>query len=35
MKPDLPQPILVPPASGKVLKFLGVTHKLTYQQAGG
>ena len=27
-----PQPIVVPPNSGKVLKFLGVTHKLTPQQ---
>lgn len=35
MKPDLPQPIVVPPNSGKVLKFLGVIHKLTYQQTGG
>lgn len=29
-----PQPIVVPPNSGKVLKFLGVTHKLTPQQTG-
>ena len=29
------QPIMVPPGSGKVLKFLGVTHKLTHQQNGG
>ena len=34
MKPDQPQPIVVPPDSGKVLKFLGVTHKLTQQQTG-
>src|SRR5689334_7108054 len=32
MKPDRPQPILVPPDSGKVLKFLGITHRLTQQQ---
>ncbi|SRR5258706_5122269 len=34
MKPDQPQPIVVPPDSGKVLKFLGITHKLTQQQTG-
>jgi len=34
MKPDQPQPIIVPPDSGKVLKFLGITHKLTQQQTG-
>jgi quercetin dioxygenase-like cupin family protein len=27
-----PQPIVVPPDAGRVLKFLGVTHKLTFQQ---
>jgi quercetin dioxygenase-like cupin family protein len=32
MNSDYPQPILVPPGSGKELKFLGVTHKLTYHQ---
>jgi quercetin dioxygenase-like cupin family protein len=32
MKPDHPQPIIVPPASGKELKFLRITHKLTPQQ---
>ena len=32
MKSDHPQPIIVPPESGKVLKFLGITHKLTPQQ---
>ena len=32
MKSNTPQPIVIPPASGKVLKFLGVTHKLTPQQ---
>lgn len=29
-----PQPILVPPNSGKVLEFIGITHKLTPQQTG-
>lgn len=29
MKSDLPRPIVVPRDSGKILKFLGVTHKLT------
>lgn len=32
MTSDDPQPIVVPPDSGRVLKFLGVTHKLTSQQ---
>jgi quercetin dioxygenase-like cupin family protein len=32
MKSDDPQPIVVPPDSGKVLQFLGITHKLTSQQ---
>ncbi len=27
-----PQPIVIPPESGRVLKFLGVTHKLVPQQ---
>lgn len=35
MKSEDPQPILVPPGSGKVLKFIGVTHKLTHQQTNG
>jgi len=35
MKTNDPQPIVVPPDSGKVLKFLGVTHKLTPQQTSG
>jgi quercetin dioxygenase-like cupin family protein len=35
MNSDYPQPILVPPGSGKELKFLGVTHKLTYNQTNG
>jgi quercetin dioxygenase-like cupin family protein len=34
VKPDQPQPIVVPRDSGKVLKFLGITHKLTQQQTG-
>lgn len=29
------QPVFVPPHSGKVLDFLGITHKLTSRQAGG
>ena len=32
MKTDEPQPVIVSPDSGKELKFLGVTHKLTPQQ---
>ena len=35
MNPDHPHPIVVPSGSGKVLEFLGVTHKLTHQQTGG
>ena len=31
----VPQPIFVPPGSGKALEFLGVTHKLTGQQTSG
>ena len=31
----LPQPIAVPPDAGKVLKHIGVTHKLTRSQNGG
>ena len=31
----LQQPVAIPPGSGKVLKFLGVTHKLTNPQSGG
>lgn len=34
MKPNGLQPIVVSPGSGRVLKFLGVTHKLTPQQTG-
>ena len=32
---DLPRPVAVPPGSGRVLEFLGVTHKLTGGQTGG
>jgi len=32
MKPNHPLPILVPPDSGREIKFLGITHKLTPQQ---
>lgn len=35
MKSGLPQPTIVPPGSGEVLNFLGVTHKLTHHQTGG
>ena len=35
MKSDYPQPIFVPPHSGKVLKFRAVTHKLTSDPTGG
>jgi quercetin dioxygenase-like cupin family protein len=35
MKSNDPQPIVVPPDSGKVSKFLEVTHKLTHQQTSG
>lgn len=31
----LQQPVMIPPGSGRVLKFLGVTHKLTAVQNGG
>lgn len=31
----IPQPVAVQPDSGRVLKFLGVTHKLTSDQTGG
>lgn len=34
MKPDHPQPIIIPPGSGKTIEFLGITHKLTPQQTG-
>jgi hypothetical protein len=35
MQPDIPQPIVVSPGSGKVLELIGVTHKLLSQQTGG
>ena len=35
MKSGNPQPIFVPPHSGRVLEFRGVTHKLTSDQTGG
>lgn len=31
----LQQPVMIPPGSGRVLKFLGITHKLTGVQNGG
>lgn len=31
----VPQPVALLPDSGRVLKFLGVTHKLTSEQTGG
>jgi mannose-6-phosphate isomerase-like protein (cupin superfamily) len=35
MSIDLQRPVAVPPGSGRVLEFLGVTHKLTSIQTGG
>lgn len=35
MNSGYPQPILIPPGSGKELRFLGVTHKLISQQTNG
>src|SRR5215471_11625490 len=35
MNSDFLQPVVIPPDSGKVLHFLGITHKLTRQQTGG
>jgi quercetin dioxygenase-like cupin family protein len=35
IQPGSSQPIAIPPGSGKVLKLIGVTHKLTSQQTGG
>ena len=35
METTLQQPVALPPGSGKTLKFLGVTHKLTSAQTGG
>ena len=34
MQSNIPKPFMVPPGSGKVLKTIGVTHKLTSQQTG-
>jgi quercetin dioxygenase-like cupin family protein len=34
MQPSIPKPFVVPPSSGKVLKLVGVTHKLISQQTG-
>jgi mannose-6-phosphate isomerase-like protein (cupin superfamily) len=31
----VPQPVVVLPDAGRVLKFLGVTHKITSNQTGG
>ena len=35
MEPEETQPIVIPPRSGRMLEFLGVTHKLTSQQTAG
>jgi len=35
MEVDFPQPIIMPPGSGKVLEFMGVTHKLIQPQTSG
>jgi mannose-6-phosphate isomerase-like protein (cupin superfamily) len=35
VRSDNPQPIFVPPHSGKKLEFLAVMHKLTSDQTGG
>jgi len=35
MESDNPQPVFVPPHSGKKLEFRAVTHKLTGQHTGG
>lgn len=34
-KPGNTQPIFLPPNSGRVLDFLGVTHRLTSEESGG
>jgi hypothetical protein len=34
MQGSIPQPFAVPPGSGRVLKLIGVTHKLISQQTG-
>ena len=33
--PDEPQPLFLPPGSGRVLDLLSVTHRLTSDQSGG
>ena len=35
MQPNISQPFIVPPNSGRVLRLIGVTHKLISQQTGG
>ncbi|MBI2759117.1 MAG: cupin domain-containing protein [Chloroflexi bacterium] len=35
MQSNISKPFVVPPNSGKVLKLVGVTHKLISQQTGG
>ena len=35
MSTVVPQPVAVLPPGGRLLKFLGVTHKLTSEQTGG
>lgn len=35
MQPNIPQPFVVPPNSGRVLRHIGITHKLKSQQTGG
>jgi len=35
VKPDITEPVFVPPRSGTVLDFLAVTHKLTSRHTGG
>jgi quercetin dioxygenase-like cupin family protein len=34
-EPDDPQPVFLPPGSGRALDVLGVTHRLTSEQSGG
>jgi quercetin dioxygenase-like cupin family protein len=34
-RPGEPQPIVLPPGSGRLLDFLGVTHRLTSEQSSG
>ncbi len=34
MEPVIPKLIVIPPGAGRVLKLIGVTHKLTSQQTG-